>query len=156
MSETYDHTISGLLRKRADLFNEAILIRERLAEIKNDIEALDRTLGALGYKGDLDAAMPRQKRQVIFGQGELTRAIMAELRDADGPMTSREVAQSIVALQGHDARDRKYVTDLTRRVSKALRKQRDDGRVRSSTDAHGNIVWSRRIVPGASVSRSQE
>lgn len=150
MSETYDHTISGLLRKRADLFNEAILIREPLAEIKNDIEALDRTLGTLGYKGDLDAAMPRQKRQVIFGQGELTRAIMAELRDADGPMTSREVAQSIVALQGHDARDRKYVSDLTRRVSKALRKQKNDGRVKSATDAHGNIVWSRRVgVAGA-------
>ena len=60
-------------------------------------------------------------------------------------MRSREVAQSIVALQGHDARDRKYVSDLIRRVSKALRKQKNDGRVKSATDTHGNIVWSRHI-----------
>jgi len=69
-----------LLTKRADLFNEAIRIRDRLAEIKNDIGALDRVLGTLGYTGDLDAEMPRQKREVIFGRGELIRAILGELR----------------------------------------------------------------------------
>ncbi|NGO55990.1 hypothetical protein [Allomesorhizobium camelthorni] len=63
-TETVEHTITGLLAKRADLFNEAERIRDRLAEIKNDIGALDRTLNVLGYAGDLDAAMPRQKREV--------------------------------------------------------------------------------------------
>jgi hypothetical protein len=42
------------------LFNEAERIRHRLAEIKNDIGAIDRALNVLGYTGDLDAAMPRQ------------------------------------------------------------------------------------------------
>ena len=74
-TETFEHTITGLLTKRADLFNEATAARDRIAEIKNDIDALDRVLGSLGYTGDLDAAMPRQKRQVIFGRGELTKAI---------------------------------------------------------------------------------
>jgi hypothetical protein len=69
-TDAFDHTITGLLKKRADLFNEAERIRDRLAEIKNDIGAIDRTLNVLGYKGDLDAAMPRQKREVIFGRGE--------------------------------------------------------------------------------------
>ena len=90
------------------MFHEAERLRDRLAEIKNDIDALDRTLGTFGYAGDLDAAMPRQKREVIFGRGELSRALMRELRDADGPLTSRELAQSIVALKG-DARDRKLL-----------------------------------------------
>ena len=84
-TDTYEHTISGLLAKRADLFNEAIRLRDRLAEIRNDIGAIDRVLGTLGYKGDLDAAMPRQKREVIFGRGELTAAILNELRDAPAP-----------------------------------------------------------------------
>lgn len=55
-TDTFEHTISGLLGKRAELFLEAERIRDRLAEIKNDIGALDRTLDVLGYKGDLDAA----------------------------------------------------------------------------------------------------
>ena len=62
-TDTYEHTISGLLTKRADLFGEAERIRDRLAEIKNDVAAIDRVLGTLGYTGDLDAAMPRQKRE---------------------------------------------------------------------------------------------
>jgi hypothetical protein len=140
-TDTYEHTITGLLSKRSDLFNEAEEIRSRLATIKNDIGALDRVLCTLGYTGDLDAQMPRQRREVIFGRGELTGAIRRELRHADLPMGSREVAQSIVALRGEDARDRKYVTDLTRRVSKALRILRENGEVRSMTDDKGNLRW---------------
>lgn len=145
-TETFEHTISGLLKKRADLFNEAVRIRDRLAEIKNDVSAVDRVLGTLGYTGDLDAEMPRQKREVIFGRGELTRAILDELRGASGPLTSREIAQAIVALSGQDARDRKYVSDLTKRVSKALRALRDEGVVRSGTDVKGNVMWSLRSL----------
>ena len=74
-TETYEHTISGLLAKRRDMLTEAERIRDRLAEIKNDLSALDRTLGTLGFTGDLEAMMPRQKREVIFGRGELLRAI---------------------------------------------------------------------------------
>lgn len=138
-TDTFDHTISGLLTKRADLWNEAQVIRDRLAEIRNDLGAIDRTLNVLGYEGDLDAAMPRQKRHVVFGKGELFRACMDVLRHADRPMTSRQIAQEIVAQSGQDARDRRYVADLVKRVGKCLRQSQDC--VRKSKDAKGNIVW---------------
>lgn len=140
-TETFEHTISGLLTKRADLFGEATKLRDRMAAIKNDVAAIDRVLGTLGYEGDLDAAMPRQKREVLFGRGELTRGILDTLRDAAGPMTSREVAQSCLVLSGADARDRKLMTDHTRRVSKALRKLKGEGVVHGAGDGRGNIVW---------------
>jgi hypothetical protein len=140
-TETYEHTVTGLLKKRAELFNEAERIRNRLAEIRNDVDALDRVLGSFGYTGDLDAEMPRQKRQVLFGAGELTRAILGTLRDAPGPMTSREIGQSIVAVRGQDARDRKLITEVTRPASKALRILKQDGVVRSSVDRRGNRTW---------------
>ncbi len=143
-TDTFEHTISGLLTKRADLFNEAERLRDRLAEIRNDIGAIDRSLGVFGYKGDLDAAMPRQKREVIFGRGELSKAIYGELRDAEGPLSSRDIARSIVAMRGEDARDRKYLADLTKRVSKALRQMKAEGLVRSVADAKGNLSWERR------------
>lgn len=143
-TDTFDHTISGLLTKRADLFNEAERIRDRLAEVRNDIGAIDRTLGVLGYSGDLDAAMPRQKREVIFGKGELSKAIYGELRTATGPLSSRDIAREIVVMRGDDARDRKYLSELTKRVSKALRVMRQSGEVRSVTDGRGNFNWERR------------
>ncbi|MCO5146633.1 MAG: hypothetical protein M9895_10725 [Aquamicrobium sp.] len=143
-TETFEHTISGLLTKRSDLFNEAERIRDRLAEIKNDIAAVDRTLNVLGYAGDLDASMPRQKREVIFGKGELSKSIYGELRHAESPLSSRDIAREIVVMRGEDARDRKYLSDLTKRVSKALRAMRETGDVRSVTDAKGNVLWERR------------
>lgn len=145
-TDTFEHTISGLLKKRADLFGEAERLRDRMAEIKNDIHALDRVLQTLGYEGDLDAAMPRQKRDVIFGRGELTRAILGELRDSEVPLTSREIAQSLVVMRGDDARDRKYVGDLVKRVSKALRQQKEVGTVSAVKDDKGNVLWRRKTL----------
>jgi hypothetical protein len=133
--------ISGLLAKRADLFNEAERIRDRLAEIRNDIGAVDRVLGTLGYAGDLDAEMPRQKRNVLFGPGELTRAILDELRTATGPLASRDIARAILAVNEQDPRDRKLLTEHTRRVSKALRVLKGRGLVGSRQDKLGNIAW---------------
>ena len=139
-TETFDHTISGLLTKRADLLGEAETIRDRLAEIRNDVDAIDRALRVIGYAGDLDAAMPRAKRQVLFGRGELTRQVLTVLRREGRPLTSRQIAQEIVSDSGMDARDRKTVADLTKRVGKACR-QYPEGTVRKASDAHGDVVW---------------
>lgn len=141
-TETYEHTVNGLLTKRADLFNEAERIRDRLAEIKNDVGAIDRVLGTLGYTGNLDAEMPRQKRQVLFGAGELTRAILDELRDAPEPMATREIARAILAVNEQDPRDRKLLTEHTRRVSKALRILKQRGFVRRQVDSSTRSLWS--------------
>ena len=88
--------------------------------------------------------MPRQKREVIFGRGELSKAIMGELRHATGPLSSRDIAREIVTMQGNDARDRKYLSELTKRASKALRQMKAEGLVRSVADAKGNLSWERR------------
>ncbi|MFZ3182508.1 MAG: hypothetical protein WA156_20410 [Methylocystis silviterrae] len=144
-TETFEHTISGLLTKRADFFNEAERIRDRLAEIKNDIGAVDRVLGTLGYKGDLDAAMPRQKRHVLFGRGELTRAILDVLRDATEPMATREIAREILAVNEQNPRDRKLLTEHTRRVSKALRALKGQGIAKRET-VRGSISWTLQTI----------
>ena len=40
-------------KKQSDLFAEATKLRDWIAEIKNDVAALDRVLGTLGYESDL-------------------------------------------------------------------------------------------------------
>ena len=137
----YSETHNGLLKRRGELFKEAERITERLAEIKNDIKAFDKTLRVLGYEGDLDKIMPRQRRNVIFGQGELLDALMLELRHAEGPLKSRELAQNVLASTGDDIRDRRAVSDLTRRVSKCLRVQREKGAVICQKDGNRNAMW---------------
>jgi hypothetical protein len=48
MGAPYANTISGLLRRRAELMADAREMRERMAVVGNDIAALDRTLETLG------------------------------------------------------------------------------------------------------------
>ena len=141
-TESFEHTINGLLTKRADLFNEGETIRDRLAQLRADIEAVDRVLGALGYEGELDAAMPRAKRNVMFGRGELTRAILEVLRDAEGPMTSRDITRLVVA----DTGDRKAFSEAVKRVSKALRALAQDGAVGRQKARTGESVWQRLVL----------
>lgn len=141
-TETFEHTINGLLTKRADLWNEAERLRDRQGEIKNDMLAIDRALGVLGYKGDLDAIMPRQKVVRLFGQGELLRACLHELRHADGPLTSRELARAVIEIRDEDPNDRKYLSDMTRRISKCLRQERAAGHVRAREHSGRALVWT--------------
>ncbi len=56
-------------------------------------------------------------------------------------MGSRDVARGLITLRCDDARDRKYLTELTRRVSKALRNLKQEGVVHSSPDNRGNLYW---------------
>jgi hypothetical protein len=100
-TDTFEHTISGLLKQRTDLFGEAERLRDRMAKIKNEIHAIRAP--KLGYAGDVGAAMPCQKRGV-FGRGALTRTILSELRDSNRPRSSRLTAQGIVALRGERRR----------------------------------------------------
>ena len=141
-TDTYEHTITGLLTKRVDLYHEAERIRDRMAVIKNDIAALDRVLSTLGYTGDLNREMPRQKHERLFGQGELTRAILDVLRDAIEPMATRDIAREIIAVNEQDARDRRLLTEVTRRVSKALRVQNIKGAVSRQLQADRGMAWA--------------
>lgn len=97
-------------------------------------------MGTLGYTGNLDAAMPRQKRNVLFGPGELTRGILDELRTAAEPLASRDIARAILSVREYDPRDRKLLTEHTRRVSKALRILKGKGLAQGAADKAGNMA----------------
>jgi hypothetical protein len=49
--------------------------------------------------------MPRQKRHVLFGPGEMTRAILDVIRDATEPLPTGEFARSILAMNEQDPRE---------------------------------------------------
>ena len=85
MGGPYANTISGLLRKRSELMGDAQRLREQLAHVGNDIEALDRTLVALGHQGDLKTVQPRGNRIVFFARDELRRLAQEDRGRASSP-----------------------------------------------------------------------
>jgi len=66
---------------------------------------------------------------------------MLELRHAERPLKSRELAQNVLASTADDVRDRRAVSDLTRCISKCLRVQREKDHVIGKQDESRNIQW---------------
>jgi len=141
MAAPYANTISGLLRKRSELMGDAQRLREELAHVGNDVEALDRTLIALGYEGDLKAVQPRGNRIVFFARDELRRFLLDELRKAERALSSRDLAEKIIKLEGKDARDRRLRNDMVKRVGKSLKLLRTQRLASSVRDNAGRFAW---------------
>jgi hypothetical protein len=142
--------IAGLLAKREELNRENAELRERMAILSNDIEAIDRVLDACGFKGELEGKTPRAARIVLFYRNELRDYLLAELRKSPEPLTARQLACLVCQTEGKDSSDRRLVTDVTRRVGSALRKMRASRMIEGERTQAGQ-VW--RAVAAASDQR---
>jgi len=140
-TETYEHTINGLLQKRAEMMEEIAVTRERLGVLSNDIEALDRVLERLGYDGDVKLT-PRVPRVVLFYRGELRQFLLGQLRE-QGPATSRVLAERLIQIERKDTRDRRMMVDVTRRIGRALRQMQASKLVSGAkTKSMGEYLWT--------------
>ena len=141
MTETYEHAIAGLLRKRGEMLLNLADLREQIAVLSNDLESIERVMETLGYEGDFPTKASRVPRVVLFYRGELRGFLRQSLKE-HGPSTSRELAQRLVQIEGKDGRDRRMMNDIVKRMGKALRQMQDTGIVsRTAEKVNGEFVW---------------
>ncbi|MDR3421571.1 MAG: hypothetical protein P4L80_10080 [Xanthobacteraceae bacterium] len=119
-TETYEHTISGLLQKRREIMEEMAVARERLGVMANDVEAIDRVLERLGHNAALEMTLQLPPRFVVFYRGQLRQWLLTQLRE-HGPATTRQLADRLVKVQQKDSSDRRLMLDIVDRVGKGLR-----------------------------------
>ena len=89
---------NGLLAKRQDLLVLNAELRERMAVLANDNDAVERVLDSLGYQGEA-VTTPRAGRIVLFYRNELREYLLAEMRKASEPMTARELAVKLCEVE---------------------------------------------------------
>ncbi|PZO54512.1 MAG: hypothetical protein DCF16_04850 [Alphaproteobacteria bacterium] len=139
-TETYAHTIAGLIGRREELLEELAQLREREGVLANDLDALDRVLESLGYDGPVKLT-PRVPRVVLFYRGELRQFLKASLQE-HGPSTSRQLAERLVSIEGKDGRDRRMMNDVVRRIGKAMRQMENSKLVSGTrTKSMGEYLW---------------
>lgn len=71
----------------------------------------------------------------------MLRAAYDVLREADGPLSSREICLKLLADRGLDLTDKKAVNQVTSRVYKALLREQDAGRVMGRRSGRA-LVWT--------------
>ena len=141
-AEGYQHTIAGLLQRRAELQDENAILRERMAQVANDVEAIDRVLDTLGFEGELPNRTARQERIILFYRGELRDFLLKELRASATPLSTRQLAERLCQTEGKDFRDRRLLADVVKRASKALRQMRYHGMVKAAGYVQGTCMWA--------------
>ena len=134
--------VSGLTNRRAELSGEADTLRARLAAIGTDLGHLDAVIRQFDPDHDIAGIRPKRPRGPNTARpGEMSRYVLGVLREAQGPLTTVEVAQRFMAGRGVDAADSRAVRLATKRVGMALSHQRAKGTVRAVAGAGMMGVW---------------
>ena len=146
MSDAYELTIHGLLRKRADMAGEADAIRARLSVALSDLDHIDAVIRL--FKPDIEPGdLPTRAALAPSraSRGEVQRHIFEVLRAALAPMTTRELTQAIMERRGMNADDRVLFNLILRRAEHTLAALRRAGTVQSDRAAAGALLRWRAV-----------
>jgi hypothetical protein len=139
-TESYEHTISGLRQKRAELMQEIAVLHEKLGVLTNDVDAINHVLTRFGDTQKIEVTT-RVPRIVLFYRGQLQQFLLTELRER-GPATTRDLCERLVSLENKDKRDQRMMADIISRVGKALRRMHHAGLViGAKTRTMGQYLW---------------
>ncbi len=138
-----DYMVTGLVAKRAELAGKLESTHERLRELVNQLEHLDATLRLVAPDMEVEAIRPKAFRPPDdwSKRGQMSRLVLSILRQTKEPLTSREIAAQMLLERAMDAEDVKMLRVMTKRVSTALRDQRDRGRVASQQGPGTYMLW---------------
>jgi hypothetical protein len=129
MQDGYDQTLSGLIRKRAELAAEVTSLR---ASLDTNLAALDAVEAVIRvFNPELAGEyLPVNRPAVVLTEvtGEVSRCLLTFMRERQGvPIKTTEAAEELMRVKGMDPRDRFGSTLVRKRVTDAFRRLRDRG-----------------------------
>ncbi len=135
--------VTGLVKKRAEIAGELERTHERLRELVNQLEALDATLRIVAPDMEVEAIRPKAFRPPDdwSKRGQMSRLVLSILRQSKEPLTSREIAAQMLLERALDTSDTRMLRTMTKRVSTALRDQRDKRRTESIEGPGTFLLW---------------
>ena len=139
MTDTYELTVHGLIRKRADLAGQVEALHMTLASLMAQLNAIDTSIRVFRPAidlGDLPEKIPPAPFTAF--RGEFQRFLLDTLRGADRPLNTLELGEAVMELRALDASDRIVARLIARRTGYALAKLRRKGVVENRRIAGGN------------------
>jgi len=137
-----EHTINGLIRKRAEIAGKIEHEQTVLRQLIIDLDNIDAALRI--FKPDIDLEeikpQPLPPRHAAF-KGQVTQAVFKYLREAKGPLTSKQMAEMLMKERGLNTLDKKLVVLITKRVGAGLKHYRGRGLLRSVKGPDGFMLW---------------
>jgi hypothetical protein len=129
------NTLAGLVEKRAEISSKISHTRAMLRQLIIDLDHVDAAIRLFDPSydvGGIRQKIPTAAHRAL--RGDLTRATLDALRDAPGPMTTKELARHVMAERGLNTADVSLLQLFTRRTGALLRHQKKRGILRSVKD----------------------
>ena len=139
----YGHTIDGLIRKRAEMAGQVEALQVQLGALIGDLTHVDATIRV--FRPDIDLAdLPEKLAPAPFTgfRGEIQRFLIDELRKANHPLSTFDLAERVMKKRGIDPSDRVMFKLIAKRTGYALAKLRKAGKATSArTHRSAPLEW---------------
>jgi hypothetical protein len=128
MTDGYEQTLYGLIRKRGELTSELDGLRAQTEACMLSLDRIDAAIRVFNPEiedGDLPAR-PAPPQSAAF-RGEVQRFLLDLLRTNGGPMTTIQCAYAIMGARKLDTRDKPLAKLIRGRTGHALSRLRSKG-----------------------------
>jgi hypothetical protein len=138
------HVISSLRDKRARISATIKRLERQLDQHRADLSHVDGVLRLFEPENNPEDIKPKRvliRRTRYFARNELSRLILAALRDAEGrPLSAEEIAHQALSAKGLDAADGIMRTAVRNQALTTLRMYRKRGTVEQTGLGRG-VRW---------------
>jgi len=140
--DTSNPVLHGLLRKRQEIADKLELTQGQVRQLVLDIDAVDSTIRL--FHPDVEIGVVRIKpvpRRHAAVRHEASRLIFALLREAIGPMTTREIVRAVMEARGMNTADHAMVQTMVLRMASTLRKLKNRSKLVADKRDGKNQRW---------------
>lgn len=139
----YQHTVSGLISKRAEIAGKIEHLQNELRQLVIDLDNVDHTIHLFDPSIELEeiSKRPVPPRHQAF-KGEVTRIVLTTLKNAKRPLTSQELAQRVMAERGLDTSNERLLKLMMKRTGACLRHWEKRGVAKKEPGPGQFKLWS--------------
>jgi hypothetical protein len=139
---THEHTISGLVTKRAEIAGKLEHHQAIVRQLFIDLDAIDQAIRMFAPDMELSEIKPKPMppRQAAY-KGEVARVVLGTLREAKRACSTQELTMHVMAERGMNTADKRLVKTVSKRVGACLRHHRLKGLIKSGKGLGSHITW---------------
>jgi hypothetical protein len=128
-----EHVLGGLTRKRGELAGQIEHTQAQLRRLVTELDTIDAAIRLFDPNADLGSIKQRlyPPRHQAF-RGEMMRHVMGALRIAEKPVTSRDIAATVMKGRGLNPDDLELSGVIRKRVGACLWKLKQSGLAREA------------------------
>jgi len=138
----HPNLLNGLVQKRAQIAGQIEANQQELRKLINALDAVEATIRVFDPSIDMMAIhlRPVPPRHAAF-KGEVTRVVFLALREANEPITSRDIATFLMKERGLNTDDAELLVLMTKRVGACLKAKFNQKKVRSVQISGRLLGW---------------